>query len=232
MGIPTPSITFDQPLWLKAVEVVSSKKLNIVVRLGDFNCLMTFAGNFAASMEGSRLEKLLQQVFGTNTVNHMMSGKAISRALLEHYLMYSALYMILFNFWMLQNEPSREDFNGRQRRTTVTTIEVLTKGEVIQLKEMYENLSDTDFNSKFDISLLIKKFQENLRNLKDVVSKRTNAGKLWVQYIQYISIIKEFPRAERIGDWKGNLATMGKILNIFSATGYIKYAKSARLYLQ
>ena len=32
---------------------------------------------------------------------------------------------------------------------------------------MHENLSDTDFNSeKFDMSPLIKKLQENLRNLK------------------------------------------------------------------
>ena len=44
---------------------------------------------------------------------------------------------------MLQNEPSREDFNFRQRRTTVTIIEVLTKEGVIQLKEMFENHSDT-----------------------------------------------------------------------------------------
>ena len=70
---------------------------------------------------------------------------------------------------------------------------------------MYENLSDTDFNSeKFDIPPLIKKLQENLRNLKDVLSKRTNTAKLWVQYMQYISIIKEVTRAERIGDWKGH----------------------------
>ena len=66
----------------------------------------------------------------------------------------------------------REDFNFRQRTTTVATIEVLTKEEVIEFKETYENLSDTDFNSKmFDMSPLIKKLQENLRNLKDVLSK-------------------------------------------------------------
>ena len=134
---------------------------------------------------------------------------------------------------MLQNEPSREDFNFRQSRTTVTTIEVLTKEEVIQLKEIYENLSDTDFNSKkFDMSPLIKKLQENLRNLKDVLSKRTNTAKLWVQYIQYLSKVKEFTRAERTGDWKEHLVAMGKMLNLFATTGHINYAKSARLYLQ
>ena len=92
---------------------------------------MSFLGSAGASMEGSELEKPLQQVHGTNTVSHMMSGKAISKAPRGHYLIDSALYMTLFDLLMLQNEPSREDFSCRQSRTTVTTIEVLTKKEVI-----------------------------------------------------------------------------------------------------
>ena len=127
----TESISRDKPIWLKAVEIVSSKKLNAVVLLGVFHCLMSFVGSAGASMEGSELEKPLQQVHGTNTVSHMMSGKAISKALRGHYLIDSALYMTLFDLLMLQNEPSREDFSCRQSRTTVTTIEVLTKKEVI-----------------------------------------------------------------------------------------------------
>ena len=78
-GIPTPSITFDQPLWLKAVEIVSSKKPNFVVRLGGFHYLMSCVGSVGATMEVSGLQKLLQKVLGTNTVSHMTSGKAISR---------------------------------------------------------------------------------------------------------------------------------------------------------
>ena len=67
---------------------------------------MSFVGSAGASMEGSELEKPLQQVHGTNTVSHMMSGKAISKALRGHYLIDSALYMTLFDLLMLQNEPS------------------------------------------------------------------------------------------------------------------------------
>ena len=96
----------------------------------------------------------------------MMSGRAISRAFRVHYLTNSALHMILFDLLMLQNEPSREEFNCRQRRPTATVIKVLTKQEVMKLKVMYKNLSDTDFNSKrFVMSPLIK-LQENLRNVK------------------------------------------------------------------
>ena len=77
--ILTPSITFDQPLWLKAVEIVSSKKLNIVVRLGGFHGLVSFAESVGASMEGCGVEKLLQHICETNNVSHMMNGKAQER---------------------------------------------------------------------------------------------------------------------------------------------------------
>ena len=43
--IITPSITFDQPLWLKATEIVIEKSLNIVVHLGGFHTLMSFSGS-------------------------------------------------------------------------------------------------------------------------------------------------------------------------------------------
>ena len=58
------------------------------------------------------------------------------------------------------------------------------------------------------MSPLIKKLQENSQSLKDILSKPTNTARLLVQYIQYLSIIKEFTRAGRIDDWKADLAAM------------------------
>lgn len=44
LNIPTTCITFDHPLWLKAIDIVHSKKMNIVCRLGPFHTLMSFLG--------------------------------------------------------------------------------------------------------------------------------------------------------------------------------------------
>ena len=38
--------------------------------------------------------------------------------------------------------------------------------------------------------------------------------------------------AERTANWNLHLVAVGKMLNIFAATGHIKYAKCCRLYLQ
>ena len=63
---------------------------------------------------------------------------------------------------MFEKEPSSKDFNCTQGRIIVTTSEVLTKEEITELKEIYENRLDTDHKSeKFDMSLLIKMFYEN-----------------------------------------------------------------------
>ena len=91
MNIPTPCITFDQPLWLKAVEIIKAKSLNIVCRLGSFHTMMNFMGSIGSMMKSSGLKEALETAYGPNAVTHMISGKAVSRALRGHCLVEAAL---------------------------------------------------------------------------------------------------------------------------------------------
>ena len=86
LDIPTPCITFDQPLWIRAAEIIKAKLLNIVCRHGGFHTMMSFMGSIGSMMKGSGLEEALETVYGPNAVAHMISGKAISRALRGHFL--------------------------------------------------------------------------------------------------------------------------------------------------
>ena len=86
MNVPTLSVTFNQPLWLKAYEIATSKKLDIVVRLGGFHTLMSFLGSIGTVMEGSGLDRLHELIYASNSVTHIMSGKAVARALRAHFL--------------------------------------------------------------------------------------------------------------------------------------------------
>ena len=49
--VPTPCITFDQPLWIKSMEIIKAKGLNVVTRLGGFHLLMSFLGSVGKLME-------------------------------------------------------------------------------------------------------------------------------------------------------------------------------------
>ena len=91
LNIPTPCITFDQPLWLKVVEIIKAKSMNIVCRLGGFHTVMSFMGSIGSLMKGSGLEEALETAYGPNAVIHMISGKAVSRLLRGHFLVEAAL---------------------------------------------------------------------------------------------------------------------------------------------
>ena len=86
----TPILTFDQPLYWKAVEIQMQEQdsivSEIVIILGSFHTLMSFLGSIGSLMNGTGLNSLLEQVYAENAVPHIMSGKAVARARRAHQL--------------------------------------------------------------------------------------------------------------------------------------------------
>ena len=52
---------------------------------------MSYLGSIGRIMENSGLSNMLETIYGENTVGHIFSGKAVSRALRGHFLTQSAL---------------------------------------------------------------------------------------------------------------------------------------------
>ena len=85
----TPVITFDQPLWYKANQIITSEPLEsdvrkTVVRLGGFHTEMSFWGAIGCIMSDSEIHELLSVIYAEKAVSHILSGKEISRALRGH----------------------------------------------------------------------------------------------------------------------------------------------------
>ena len=96
----TSIITFDQPLWWKANMIVesqpgSSELHSVVVRLGGFHAQMSFLGSIGHLMKGSGIEDLLKVIYASNTVAHILSGKAVSRAVRGHFIVDASLHSLL-----------------------------------------------------------------------------------------------------------------------------------------
>ena len=75
-------ITFDQPLFWKASEIVnavpdSSPVRNVILLLGSFHTFMNALATIGTLMDGSGLREIMDTVYGENAVVHMMSGKAV-----------------------------------------------------------------------------------------------------------------------------------------------------------
>lgn len=260
LAIPTPCITFDQPLWLKATEIIKAKSMNMVCRLGGFHTLMSFMGSIGTMMKGSGLEEALETTYGPNAVAHMMTGKAYSRALRGHFLVEAALVNKLILAVLPQTDAIAEEMEeceatsdaDIQAETQVNEDEEnmdmeivgpefeacaaeikLNDEEVEQIRKLYEGVRKKRISvSEIAESVELKKMDYCLMKYKKRLNDTSPTAKLWLQYIEYIETMKLFIRAERTGDWNLHLVAVTKMLNIFAATGHINYAKSSRLYIQ
>ena len=93
---PLRCLTFDQLLLLKACGIIEEAGLDIIARLGGFRTLRSYLGAIGKVIKGSGIKELFKNVYAENTVQLIISGKAISRALWTHLLGESALISILF----------------------------------------------------------------------------------------------------------------------------------------
>ncbi len=98
--VVTPIVTFDQPLWWKSMVIIESEPVGsdlkgIVLRLGGFHNEMSFLGSIGSLMANSGLQELFDLVYAHNAVEHMLSGKAVARAVRAHLLVSGVLHALL-----------------------------------------------------------------------------------------------------------------------------------------
>ena len=87
----TPVLTFDQPLYWKSMPIKeqqdeSSALKKIVQRIGGFHQMMSFLGSIGYIMQGSGLQTLFELIYAEGSMNAILNGKDISRAIRAHTL--------------------------------------------------------------------------------------------------------------------------------------------------
>jgi len=96
---------------MKMVEAASpgSALSKVVLKLGGFHTMMSFLGAVGYIMDGSELREVLEHVYASNTVPHLLSGKAIARAVRGHLLIDAALHAILLSEVFADNQASVDE---------------------------------------------------------------------------------------------------------------------------
>lgn len=225
LKLPTTCVTFDQPLWLKAVDICMACDLRIVCRLGGFHLLMSYLGCIGHVMAGSGIEELFSLNYGSNTVLHIMTGKAYARALRAHFLAERALVQLLLESFL---PGSQNDLH-----TTLSTEGQLSADDILDLRKLCETYQQhSDDGIILSSESVFMKFSAIIAALKNDLSVRSRTAKLWIQYLSYLDIVKCFLAAERTGNWRLHLAATTDMLPLFAACGHHNYAKSARYYVQ
>lgn len=95
----TPVLTFDQQLWWIAYMILESQPEDsplrqIILVLGGFHSEMSFLGTIGSLMSGSGLKEAIAQVYAEGSVDQMLHGKAVARAVRAHFLVDGALNTI------------------------------------------------------------------------------------------------------------------------------------------
>ena len=161
----------------------------------------------------------METIYASNSVNHMIDGKAYARAVRCHLLNEVSLQQLIINKMVLTDKK-------------------IDKHCLDDIKDLYDNLFNSE-NESDDTATEFSQENETLQVFNDTIneykthlSEDSRTSKLWIQYLCYISLMKDFIYAERTGNWDLHLQTVKLMLNLFAAAGRINCAKSARLYLQ
>ena len=114
-------------------------------------------------------------------------------------------------------------------------IQKLNEEEKCELKDIYQIMQE-NYEERLERLHTSSAFQiivcSSFEKLKDRLRAQSRTAKLWMNYMDYVAVLKQFIRAERYGDWELHLYALEKMLNVFAATGHLNYAKCARLHLQ
>lgn len=210
-GMKTCIITFDQPLYIKACDIVEAKVFDqtlMIVRLGGFHLLMSFMGCIGEIMGGSGIKDIFALIYAEGSVDKILNGHSYARAVRAHILLQQALSLLIFD--ELKNES--------------VEFKNLTENEDYFTYDM--NIDEINSNEAF------KSLNELIENHLQKIEKRGKTAKLWIQYFRMVTLLKQFLAAERMGDWKAHLECVELTIPFFHAAGHFNYAKSTRLYLQ
>ncbi len=192
----TPIITFDQPLYWKALSIILAQPVGnpvceIILRLGGLHTQMSFLGSIGHLMAGSGLSELLRLIYAPQAVDHMLSGKAISRAIRGHLLLYAALSSVLLAKTLTTpdiTDPNTEGTDGELHPDVQETK--LLYDDLMTKEKSTADVCSRDVLTR--IQLLI------CEQMKSMDNNRT--AKLWLLYMDMIRTLMKFIKAERMGN--------------------------------
>ena len=207
-----PIVTFDQPLYWKSIMIASNTELkDMVIRLGPFHTEMSFLGSIGHIMAGSGLKELLELVYASNSVIHMMNGKAVSRAVRGYMLIDMSLSVLLL-------EKMQSNYQGPEeslQAAVLATYDSLMQGRL----------------EEDDLKVGVAQFLEDEMNRTKLTLCKSRTATLWITFMEMMSVLRKFLIAERTGNWLLHLESIQDMLPYFAAAGHNLYAKSAYIYL-
>jgi hypothetical protein len=226
-------------------EPLDSPLKSLVLRLGGFHTEMSFIGSIGHIMSGSGLTSMLETVYAPTAVSHMMSGKAIARAVRGHFLVDTALTTLMMSEIYGLPLPKVEgniDQNGGESIMPDNFDEQNAQADISNSDSYPEEIKEAKslLNSFLNGDVTLTEINQSValdviqRKIIQFRLSRSNCrtANLWFQYMDMISILRDFIKAERTGNWRLHIESLKDMLPYFAAAGHNLYVKSACIYIQ
>lgn len=217
----------DTPQIIVTNEPETSDLKLAVLRLGGLHIEMSFLGCIGHVMSGSGLKEVLELVYATNAVGHMLSGKALARAVRGHILVDSVLNALLVNITFGSPLPATigldtetgVNLGDKEGELNASDVQAADQ-DLKKVEELYKELvKDTTKAKQVGSTEVLLKVAEKLESKRVSVHNQRTAT-MWIQYMNMVDTLRTFIKAERTGNWNLHLQTVREMLLYFAAAGH------------
>ena len=146
-------------------------------------------------MAGSGIEDVFEEVYAANSIDQMLLGKSVERALRAHLMTESALMGLLIKYIQENNNID------------TSLLEAYYKKAVDEQLDDSEVADMTNSDEYVKLQSLIKETKTSLKN-------KSRTSKLWVLYMDCIETVRIFLYAERTSNWNLHLGATRRMLNV------------------
>ena len=202
----TPIITFDQPLWWKALMIIVTEPIesdlqNVVLRLGGFHTEIRFLGCIGHLMAASGLQELLELIYASNAAVHMLTGKAIVRAVRGNFIVDAQLNALILASTFNVPIPASDEETEQLLESTQAHEGFAGKIDLDEVALLYDKLMQGLVSAdQVCQDNVLAKINDALQDKKEHL-KSSRTATLWLHYMDMVDILCKYIRAERTGNW-------------------------------
>ena len=206
-------VTFDQPLFIRAVDIVHANAElcdSVIVRLGGLHMPFSYMGPEGYIMSGSGQEQMWSTAYAEGSIPQVMSGHSYSRALRAHILSVQAIASVLLSAPGVLDQVDAVAIH-------CTWYDLL-----------HENIALEDALSTKEVFQVAHILEQEIEKAR----KLGRTAKLWIQHFDRVITLLRFIWTERTGDWDIHIMSVREMLHTFHAAVHLPYAKSAQLSIE
>ena len=218
-------ITFDLAIYMKAKEIqwrLAEEFEDTVIRMEGFHIVLNFLAVIGKMYDNSGLEDLLieSDVYASGTASHLLKGKQYNRGVRAHKLVSEAFFRLQwseFLSWLIKSNQAPANSEVIEANTDAL-VKAVTLQEAIA--EPLEALITA-----------MTPLTEQFNSFKTKGRKSSFMFAFWDEYLEMVSLMRTFIRAERPGDWSLHLNATAGMMPYFCSMDRMNYSRWLPVYI-